>query len=154
MDTWICDTCGESITKHSDGWVEWISFPDEENTGKRKGRGFRLVHASHASPIKSCQVGGTYERMGGKGLVMDRTLEHFIGPDGLMLLLSYILEEDVSNQQVLEMIKRIHIPGYEQVRSHINEAMSKGAFYPNLPEGYYSQSQIKATLDYLSDRQD
>ena len=151
MDAWICDTCGEPITKSSDGWVEWISYPDEENTGKRKGRGFRLVHASHASPIKSCQVGGTYERMGGKGIVADLPLERFLGPDGLMLLLSNISEEDVPNQEVLEMIKRIHIPGYDQVRGHISEAMSKGAFYPNLPEGYYFQSQIKATLDYLSD---
>ena len=151
MDTWICDTCGESTTKPSDGWVEWISYPDEENTGKRKGRGFRLVHASHASPIKSCQFGGRHEHMGDKGFVADLPLERFLGPDGLMLLLSNISEEDVPNQEVLEMIKRIHIPGYDQVRGHISEAMSKGAFYPNLPEGYYFQSQIKATLDYLSD---
>ena len=154
MDTWICDACGEPITKPSDGWVEWISLPDEENPGKRKVHHMRLVHASHASPYKSCRFGGTYEHMGDKGIVADLPLERFLGPDGLMLLLSYISEEDVPSQEVLEMIKRIHIPGYDQVRGHISEAMSKGAFYPNLPEGYYFQSQIKATLDYLSDRQD
>ena len=75
----------------------------------------------------------------------------FIGPDGLMTLLSFIHEKKLPEEEVLEMIKRLHIPGYEQARNHFKHAISEGAFEPGTPENYYFQSDIEATIKYISE---
>ena len=51
-------------------------------------------------------------------------------------------------EKVLEMTKRLHTPGYEQARFHIDRALAAGAFEPNTPPGYYYQYQIEAMLSY------
>ena len=69
-----------------------------------------------------------------------------------MRLLQMLGEEDHPKEDVLEMIKRLHIPGYEAARGHFDEAISEGYFEPNTPEGYYHQSEIEATLAFIKDR--
>ena len=44
-----------------------------------------------------------------EGLALDR----FAGPDGLMLLLSMIAERELPLQELIELAKRVQIPGYE-----------------------------------------
>ena len=53
MDTnyWICDSCGERITKAENGWVEWIILKDESGKYRRR-RDIRLVHQFPFSPKK------------------------------------------------------------------------------------------------------
>ena len=50
---------------------------------------------------------------------MDLSLTEFLGPDGLMHLLDFIAKGRVETSEVLEMIKRLNVPGYEQSRIHI-----------------------------------
>ena len=41
-----------------------------------------------------------------------------MGPDGLKRLLEMLAEDKVGKVELLEIIKRIHIPRYEQARLH------------------------------------
>jgi hypothetical protein len=66
-----------------------------------------------------------------------------------MRLLVFISEKELPVGEVLEMIKRLHIIGYEQARRHFASAISAGTFEPNMPTDFYSQSDIRATLAYL-----
>lgn len=150
MSTWICDTCGGAIKEAKDGWVEWIT-PNPSGPGGF-GRDLRLVHARNASPRKDaggCQFNQERERAKDKGLVADMQLPYFLGPDGLMRLLVFISEAELESAPVLEMIKRLHIPGYEQARKHFKAAINAGAFEPNMPKDFYNQSDIEATLAYM-----
>ena len=165
---WICDTCGEIIQGKEDGWVEWIEFPEgghsfqeyieSQRKGgdiKLRGRNLRLVHhypASHRTSKYRCQFDQDYERRKDGGEVGDSSLESFLGPDGLMRFLDFIAENRFPNvQEVLEMIKRLLIPGYEHARLHFDSAISEGVIEPN-PFKNYSQSEIDAVLDYVSSR--
>lgn len=77
-------------------------------------------------------------------MVNDLPLTHFLGPDGLMQLLAYIAEEHVERAEVLELIKRLFIPGYEHARLHFDAAISEGIFEPNTAPGYHWVSDIEA----------
>jgi hypothetical protein len=145
-ETWICDTCGGAIEKADDGWVEWLL---RQSGQKWIGRGLRLVHSFPASPRSSaakCQYDENRESAHDGSIVNDLALESFLGPDGLMELLSFIAGGELPTLEVLEMIKRLHIPGYEEARFHFRSALDEGVFDPNTREGFYTQSDIKAVL--------
>lgn len=152
--TWICDTCGYTIANPEQGWVEWLSCSD---AGKRAGRGLRLVHHFPSSPLRDsagtgCQYNGQVELHRDGMTVSDVPLLDFLGPQGLMDLLAMIAEDELPKEELLEMIKRLHIPGYEHARHHFAAAIAAGAFEPNTPKGYYQMSDIAATLEYAKER--
>ena len=147
--TWICDTCLEPIESADDGWVEWIEYDDAH--GKRRGRDLRLVHHIPASPRSKphgCQHDERLESQKDRGILYDLSLTDFQGPNGLMRLLVMIHEDQLPRDDVLELIKRINIPGYEHARFHFDRAMAEGAFEPNMPPHFYFQQDIEAFLDF------
>jgi hypothetical protein len=149
---WICDTCGEQIEKPSDGWVEWINYKDEN--GQWKGRDLRLVHCRSASPRNyGCQFNRGEEFQEDGGVIGDSGLEMFQGPDGLMILLAKLEEQKLPMSEVIEMIKRLHIPDYEYARLYVEEAIAEGVIEPDMPKGYYWQHEIQATLRFAKERQ-
>jgi hypothetical protein len=147
---WICDTCGLPIKESSDGRIEWLEWNDNGCTGK----GLRLVHHISASPRKDVVQYGcyTYATTYAQGL-NDQELSEFLGDDGLMLLLSKLTNRELPVDEVVEMIKRLHISGYEQARLHFNKAVLEGAFEPSADQGYYSQQDIESVLEFVRNRE-
>jgi hypothetical protein len=125
---WICDRCGLVIEKAADGWVQWREFGAESKTrklcGERAlGRDLQLVHANSASPlpIKAGEAYGCqFNDDDPAYMSMDLSLTEFLGPDGLLHLLDFIAKNSVETAEVLEIIKRLHVPGYEQNRVPIS----------------------------------
>jgi hypothetical protein len=152
-ESWICDSCEETILQAKDGYVEWLIARVGE---KHVGRGLRLVHhkpASPRAPNGSCYHDENYEFRQDKAIYQSGSLESFLKADGLMKLLSLLSQGALPKEEVIEMIKRLHIPGYEQARLHIPRAISEGVFEPNLPEGFYWQSNIQAVLKFAAEEQ-
>lgn len=151
MKGWICDTCRGPIVKVEDGWIEWTDYlveGDRHRTDDNgfQGKGLRLVH--HRSENTRCTY--VQEVLFKKGLgLCDLPLDSFLGHDGLMSLLSFIAEKKVPVEETLEMIKRLHIPGYEHARFHFKEAISEEVFESNTLAGYHWQSDINAVLNWL-----
>jgi hypothetical protein len=145
--TWICDACGQLIKEANHGWVEWLVSQDK--SGKRSGRGLRLVHHRLFSPNGNCQYDSHLEFSRDRACLHDLDLESFLGPDGLNILLSQIAEHTLPTEDTLEMIKRLHIPGYEHTRKHFDRAIYEEVFEPNMPKGYYSQRDIEAVLKFV-----
>jgi hypothetical protein len=142
---WFCDTCGQQIQSVKDGWVEWIKCKDAD--GRYYGRWLRLVHHRPSSPLtKGCQYDESHEYKMDCGIVNDLSLESFVEADGLMQLLSLLSHGDAPQAEIIEMIQRIHIPGYEEARPYFQEAISEGEIEPNLPEGFYWQSSIARVI--------
>lgn len=150
MRWWLCDTCGQRIAHSKDGWVEWLEC---SKIPKPVGRGLRLVHHRPASPLLGgCQYNEDQEFARDGSLLLDLPLERFLGDDGLTELLELLAEARLPQAEVIEMIKRLHTPGYERARFHAEGAMSAGVFSPNLPEGFFWQSQIEAILDWADEK--
>ena len=125
---WICDKCGLIIERAADGWVQWREFGAESKNRKLRGeralgRDLQLVHADPASPhpIKTGEkYGCQFDDNDPAYMTMDLSLPEFLGPNGLMHLLDFIAKGSVETVEVLEMIKRLNVPGYEQARMHID----------------------------------
>lgn len=149
---WTCDRCGETIKTAGDGWLQWISVPTE--AGGHKMRDLTLVHHVPASPRKQkdehgCQFDQSAEFHKDSGIIEDLGLEAFCGEDGLTHLLSILVEAGSSQADVIEMLKRIHVRGYEQARFHFERAIAEGVIETNLPPGFYWQSQIRTVLEWM-----
>lgn len=117
MKQFICDECGKIIEKIEDGWLEWI-----DNTGNDI-YGFRIVHVYGASPrIESGKTCYYPEYLG----ICDNHLEYFIGVDGLAYLLSFFYRNLRDPKEVAEIIRRLHIPYYEEARQFFKKAIDDG----------------------------
>lgn len=148
---WYCDVCGEKIAKVEDGWVECLitlnpEITDElERFRQRRGTGLRLVHHRSTNPRCAYSVSAGLQ---------DMPLNHFLGPDGLMALLSFLDEKILPQEEIMELIKRLHIPGYEQARCYFEEAISEGVFEPNTRAGFYWQTDIESVLRFVERRKE
>lgn len=151
--TWTCDTCGHTIEKIEDGWVEWW-IPAKKESGL--GKGLRLVHNRSTCPYGpegSCQYDEKSEMSDGGFCLQDHHLEKFLGDDGLMWLLSLLAEGDLPKEDVLEMIKRLHITGYEHTRFHFDRAIKEAVIEPMTPPRYYCQDEINTVLKFIAQPQ-
>jgi hypothetical protein len=144
---WSCDRCGSAITRIEDGWVEWLA---SDERGKTRLKGVRLVHTRAASPRKrqksGCRYDAAREFHERRCLVEGLSLARFVGPDGLMLLLSFVASDEAPRNEVLELIKRVQIPGYEQAIPYVQQAITEGLFVPSIGNGFFLQSEIRVSL--------
>jgi hypothetical protein len=149
---WRCASCGELITRIEDGWVEWLA--SEDDYGITRVRGLRLVHrlmfTSRNSECHRCRYDDRREFKQDYSLVEGLPLDRFVGADGLMLLLSLLAESEMPRAELLELVKRVHIPGYEQTREVFEEAIHGGAVTPLIGEGFYMQSEIRDLLRWVN----
>ena len=141
---WRCDSCGELVSDLRTGWVEWLAAEDIQ--GKPRVGGLRLVHRRDMGPRcrepYGCQYNPRDEFRKNRGIVEGLSLDRFAGPDGLMLLLSMIAEHELPVQEVIELTKRVQIPGYEAVYEVVHDAISEGVIAPSISSGFYLQCEI------------
>lgn len=126
LGEWICDSCGKSIVRPADGWVEWQGTDNAD--GKQHIRGMRIVHHRPASPCtvsSRCQYHPTATRD-----LRDLPMSLLVGTDGLAQLLTMLdsTADAESRAQVLEVVRRLHIPYYEGARLSWERAQSDGYF--------------------------
>jgi hypothetical protein len=140
LSQWKCDACGQIIERPEMGWVEWLAGP----TRGTKAHAFRIVHNS-----SRCQ----YPSM---ARVHDIHLIHLLGPDGLATLLEVLSpgghtgnrEEGVASlDEWGELVRRLHIPHYEEARQYWADAEADNFFSRSPEHARYSQTTI---LDILA----
>jgi hypothetical protein len=136
------------------GWVEWLAA--EDTGGKPEVSGLRLVHrrsTSTKSPEPcGCRYNPRDEFRKNRGIVEGLALDRFAGPDPLMLLLSMIAERELPLQELIELAKRVQIPGYEAVYDLVHDAVSEGVIAPCISSGFYVQCEIWDVLNWAKCR--
>jgi hypothetical protein len=142
---WACSTCSELITRIEDGWVEWLACEVECLAFIR---GVRLVHRDHANSRERCQYDVRLEFQRDQSIVEGLPLERFVGADGLMLLFSFISDGEMPLGEVIELAKRVQIPGYEQARQLFPGGIASGMLSPSIGGGFYLQSEIRSLLHW------
>jgi hypothetical protein len=81
-----------------------------------------------------------------RSVVEGLCLERFIGPDGLILLLSLLTVGELPTVEVIELAKRVQVPGYELARNLVGEENLPHLLPPSLGHGCYLQSEIDEAL--------
>jgi hypothetical protein len=134
--------------------VEWLAA--EDTRGKPNISGLRLVHRHNAGarwlePCR-CRYNPRDEFRKNRGIVEGLALDRFAGPDGLMLLLSMIAERELPQQELIELAKRVQIPGYEAIYELVHDAVSEGVITPCISSGFYLQCEISDVLKWAKCR--
>lgn len=138
---WICDSCGEKINKLEDGYLQWLNVKRDDVTIRNN---MKIVHHNTV-----CQFNEKVEYSTKKATVGDMSLDHFAGPDGLTRLLEMISDDMFEDkEEVLEIIKRIHIPGYEKSRPYFERAVREGVFEPNTKLKYFVQRDLESIKNH------
>ncbi len=112
-----CDKCLGEILRPEQGQLEWLVRVEG---GKEIGRGLRLVHVNTCSPQIvddwGCQycLEDEYKRDGSG--IYGSAISDFLGPEGLLRLLELLTRGVLPVDDVVEMIKRLHVDGYELAR--------------------------------------
>ncbi len=135
---WHCDACARLITSVNDGWVEWLA--SEDDNGATIINGLRLVHRG------SCRYDARTVFRNRRSVVEGLSLERFIGPDGLILLLSLLAVGELPAIEVIELAKRVQIPGYELARNLAGKGNLPQLLRASLGYGCYLQSEINEVL--------
>ena len=144
--TWICDTCGELIESADQGVVEWV-VEGHATSGSKKGRDLRLVHGNVHSRLETgCQFDPRIEFLKDRGTVASQDLALFLGPDGLVQLLMMLADGKIPKGEIILLVLRLHIPGYEHGRLYMDKAVEEGRVKLNLPGGFYWQQQLEEAL--------
>ena len=135
---WHCACCAQLITRVSEGWVEWLASEDDH--GATILGGLRLVHG------ESCRYDPRKVFRSGRTVVEGLSLERFVGPDGLILLLSLLAAGELPTTEVIEMAERMQIPGYELARNLIGQQNLPQVLSPSLGHGCYLQAEISGLI--------
>lgn len=148
---WRCDSCHRRITRVDDGWVEWLTAEDKR--GGNTVTGLRLVHrtAYRSGQELPCRYDPRKVFGKRKRVVEGVALDSVVGPDGLMLLLSFLASGEFPKAEILELAKRVQVPGYETTRILFQEASVPELITPFLGKGYYLQSEISQLLFLASE---
>lgn len=150
--TWFCNRCGQLIELAEHGWVEWV-HRDKPRRGEKPCRNIRIVHGEGYGPCpEGCRFDGLREHRLDGGGVGAFSLTEFLGHDGLMRLLEMIVEDEHPIDDLLEIIKRIHTPGYEHARRHFDQALRAGVIDLSVTPGFWWQDDIQRVLDFASSR--
>ena len=118
-------------------------------TVPRKGRDVQIVHHATASPLggrSGCYFNEQLELQKDGMIMGDLSLDHLLSADGLMNLLCIVSRNFLPLDELLQAIQRIHIPGYEAALPYFADAVSRGEIDPNMPKGFYWQSEIQSVL--------
>lgn len=128
VQNWICDKCNEPINLAEHGWVEWMI---SKETDERSD--FQIVH------YPWCLRNEKKFREQGFA-VPGFPLQHYLGKDGLIRMLKLLASTNEKNQsQLIEIIQRLHIPGYEEARIFFEEAHLKNSLAPSKKGVYYPE---------------
>lgn len=151
--SWVCDFCGELIEPAEQGYVEWIRLPGPTDL-PASGRGIRIVHHKWDTPDRiGCQYSRSHDPATQQGNISDDALVNFLGPDGLTRLLQMIAEQRLPTADLLEVVKRLHTPGYERARTHFDAAVEAGVISEESRLcGYWRQNELQSVLDFAEPR--
>lgn len=123
---WICDKCREPIMTIEEGWLKWTKNLNDETLS-----GFKIIHHP------ACKGPGPKIQKSGLTAPGD-PLKEFQGEDGLIRLLELLSKTEPENQsELLEIIQRIHIPGYEAARPYFKKENEEGRLVPAVDGVYY-----------------
>lgn len=104
---WLCDKCGEIITKPEDGFLEWFR-PLESDTLKDE-QGYTIRHFD-------CKQ--DEDRMFKQGKLLSYEHLHHVNANRDLEYLLQRLEDGLckDKSELIEIIKRLHVAGYEANR--------------------------------------
>lgn len=160
LKQFICDTCYEVIRRPEEGWVEWLSYPDEKE-GDPLARHFRIVHHYTYSPLIH-RTHRCYPFVGNLN-ANHMELTYFTKAPIPVLLMWLHVDKRVANPHGLRRIKsmdafmeffrRLTIPYYEEARHYMAQAVADDFFEEAWTEHMYRPERLRGVIQKYKPRE-
>lgn len=155
LKQFVCDECGRVINSPKEGYVEWEQGTDEN--GKMFARGFRIVHAAYASPLKDKNKEGCY-KYGNSSYRNDIGLDCFLqyAHQYMYSFLNLGFLHDPQNEigcqvenfpEFVDFFKRLTIPYYEEARLSFGQALADGIIADENEISLFTGNVLKSIVD-------
>ncbi len=139
LGPWTCDECGGDVVL-DEGFVVWARLPTGDGD-------FRVIHKERCDP-------------GNRSHAYSQSLADFVGVDGLTNLMSFLslgpLKDTLGDSrpgprpsdldEFVDFVRRMQIPGYEQVRHQFNDPVILERFSDANETYPYMQEAIDVLL--------
>lgn len=150
LQQWFCDRCGDVIEKPGDGWLHWR---DDAAKGVHT---IEILHHLRASPRGGAH--GCYP----ESMDSDMHLDVMLGARGIAHMLAKVdvgEYHDRDGQSLgkvdlrnwTEIVRRLHIPYYEEARRHFREARSNGDLDGINEVALYLEDTLKQIVEDYAD---
>ena len=155
LKQFVCDECGLIIDSPKKGYVEWEHGTDKN--GKMFARGFRIVHAAYASPMKDKNKEGCY-KYGDSYYRSDIDLDNFLRC-AHQYMYSYLqlgFLHDANNEigcqidnfpEFVDFFKRLTIPYYEEARFSFQQALADGFISDESEISLFTEDVLKSIVE-------
>jgi hypothetical protein len=141
LKQWKCDVCGGIIDDAEHAYLEWMYFDETDQEGN-----FRIVHNKLECRYRMNEA----QYLSAGIIIKDWILADYVGPNGLMELVELLYERNLKDKtEIYELIRRLHIPFYEQAREYYEIAEEDGRFDGTGDQNAYRYYQ-RVILDIIS----
>jgi hypothetical protein len=154
LEQWVCDLCGLVIKRPDDGYVQWTYTkhkPDKEASVDSQMVGICIVHNWPSSPRTYTQMRCMYPEGPGLPRVGDLPLPLLLGSEGLGKLVGMLKKGEVADiNNWVEIVRRLHIPLYEEARQYWLEAEEDDFFDGFEEEDFGREDVLRAIIGRYS----
>lgn len=138
LQEWICEGCGQKIESANEGILEWCNEPAKGGNHPKR-YGFKIVHGDLLDPSTGREISCSHYKGHGSPPHSYSALASFVGDLGLNYLLGLLdpgrhHDPDYSGPEVkdlrewTELVRRLHVPYYEEARRYWDRALEEGRF--------------------------
>lgn len=116
LEQWFCDFCQEIIKSPRDCWLQWAVKPGKDLEKSLVSEDFRIVHQqckNHGSNISSVPI---------------LWLKGFYEESSALHILRNLNHRPYKPSELVEIIRRLEVPYYEQARLYWDQIIKHEAF--------------------------
>jgi hypothetical protein len=147
LEQFICDSCNQPIESIENGWVEWESFPDDEQE-KDVTKNFRICHKD-----LRCQ------KFAKSPYCSDSPLRDFTGDMAILQTTAmldpgqyhsptYYGPEPQNMREFTDFLRRLTIPYYDEARLYWKQAIEDGYFQGENEISIYMPRNLRAMIEH------
>jgi hypothetical protein len=143
-NSWICNSCRRTIRDAANAWVEWHESQEGDKSNFSR---VRIVHhcTAHTPTIQRLDKEAR-ARIGSDWSYYDYPLNELLGADGLMVLLGMLERAAHPVSELLELLKRLHRPGYDWWLLYHDYAVQEGVIPEPSNRDHPTREEIDAVV--------
>ena len=129
-EKWQCDRCNKTIHGVENAWLRW-----KKNLNDGSFYDFKIVHHPRCEQPSPKVERSRLSESGDP-------LTEYLGTEGFIRLLELIAKTNGEDRhELLKLIQRLHVPGYESAHIHFETAYQKGRITPPINGVFYPTTQ-------------
>jgi hypothetical protein len=125
LTEFVCDCCGQIIKNPNEGVLEYIEVENPKGSEIYLGKEYKIVHNNNYTSKDSCRI--HRNKIGIRDLGLNELLNDDYGTGAIITLIGTSENDSiVIHSDLLECLRRLTVPYYDEAKFYFNEALEDG----------------------------